>query len=155
MKRSVAALALAAMLAAAFSSAGEAGRMMTLPGIRSPSRNISCLFVPGSGSSGSRLLCSIARSSYAAKLQERCLGPSGQGVDWHGFDLTPRGTGNITCTGGILYSPSTQHPSYVTLPYGKTWSQGVFTCWSRISGVTCRSRTGHGVFISRAAWRLW
>ena len=140
------------MLFAAFSSSGLAASTTTLPGFRSPSRNITCLFVPGSGS---RLLCSVAHSSYAGKLQDRCLGPTGAGVDWHGFDLNPVGKGRITCTGGILYSPATQHPRYVTLPYGKSWRQGVFTCTSRVTGVTCGNRTGHGLFISRASWRAW
>ena len=128
---------------------------MTLPGFRSPSQNISCLYVPGSGGGGSRLLCAIAHSSYAKRLQARCMAPSGAGVDWHGFELTPRRAGGISCSGGILYNPDTQHPKYVTLPYGKTWHEGVFTCVSRITGITCRSRTAHGLFISRASWRGW
>jgi hypothetical protein len=143
------------MLLAALSQSGLAGSTMTLPGFRSPSRNISCLFVPGSAGSGSRLLCAIAHSGYAKSLQQRCMGPTGAGVDWHGFALTPLRTGGISCSGGILYSPATQHPSYVILPYGKTWRQGVFTCWSRVTGVTCRNRTSHGLFISRASWRGW
>ena len=155
MKPSIVTLVLAAMLFAVFSSSGLGASTTTLPGIRSPSGNIKCLFVPGSGSSGSRLLCSIAHSSYAGKLQERCLGQDGSGVDWHGFNLTSGGKGHITCTGGILYSPDTQHPRYVTLPYGKSWRQGVFTCSSRVTGVTCRNRTGYGLFISRASWRVW
>jgi len=154
-KPAVVTLVLAAMLFAALSSSSLAASTIKLPGIRSPSRNITCLFVPGSGGSRSRLLCAIAHSSYAATLQKRCMGPTGAGVDWHGFDLTPLAKGTITCTGGILYSPSTEHPSYVTLPYGKSWRQGAFTCWSRVTGVTCRNRTGHGLFISRAAWRAW
>ena len=152
MRNSLSVLVVAAVLSAALASAGVAGSTTILPGIRSPSGNIKCLFVPGGGG---RLLCSIAHSSYARKLQDRCMGPTGAGVDWHGFNLNPVGKGQITCTGGILYSPGTQHPRYVTLPYGKTWSQGVFTCASRITGVRCRNRTGHGLFISRASWRGW
>jgi len=151
-RKSFSALVVAAVLSAALASTGVAGSTTILPGIRSPSGNIKCLFVPGSGG---RLLCSIAHSSYAQKLQDRCMGPTGAGVDWHGFNLNPAGKGQITCTGGILFSPATQHPRYVTLPYGKSWRQGVFTCMSRITGVTCRNRTGHGLFISRASWRVW
>ena len=147
----------AAVLSTALAATAGAGLTTVLPGFRSPSGNIKCLFVPGGGGSrsSSRLLCSIAQSGYAKKLQNRCLGPTGAGVDWHGFDLNPVGKGRITCTGGILYSPATQHPRYVTLPYGKSWRQGVFTCTSRVTGVTCGNRTGHGLFISRASWRAW
>jgi hypothetical protein len=43
----------------------------------------------------------------------------------------------------------------VNLPYGSRWSQGPFTCWSRLDGVTCRNRSGHGLFISRQGWRAF
>lgn len=83
------------------------------------------------------------------------MGPNGEGVDWHGWSLSPTGRGRVRCSGGILYNPDTQTPTYVTLPYGDSWRQGLYTCTSRISSVTCRSRSGHGLFISRAAWRAW
>lgn len=79
----------------------------------------------------------------------------GGGVDWHGFTLGATKKGAVTCSGGILYDPDTQRPHYVALPYGKSWRQGVFTCFSRVSGVTCRNRQSHGLFISRHAWRAW
>ena len=103
----------------------------------------------------SQLLCSIGQAAYAARLQSRCIGPTGGGVDWHGWRLSPAGKGEVLCSGGILYNPGTQHPRYVTLPYGETWRRGVFTCWSRITGVTCRNPKRHGLFISRQAWRTW
>jgi hypothetical protein len=98
------------------------------------------------------ILCSIAHAYYAGQLQARCLGPSRTGVDWHGFSLGPSTRGRVLCTGGILYSG---RPSYVTLPYGKTWRQGVFICTSRVAGVTCRNPKGHGLFVSRGAWKVW
>ena len=48
-----------------------------------------------------------------------------------------------------------EHPVYRTLAYGKSWQRGPFTCTSRVTGVTCRNRTGHGLFISRQAYRTW
>jgi hypothetical protein len=77
------------------------------------------------------------------------MGPTGTGLDWHGFTLGATRKGLVSCSGGILYKPDTQHPGYVNLPYGKSWRQGVFTCRSRIGGVTCRNRSGQGLFISR------
>jgi len=145
---------LVAAVFVAVAPSGFAASSQTLPGLVSPSGNIKCLYVPGVGTP-SRLLCSVAHARYAAKLQSRCMGPTGVGVDWHGFDLTSTGRGNLLCTGGILYNPATQHPRYLLVGYGKNWRQGVFTCQSRSSGVTCRNRGGHGLFLSRSAWRVW
>jgi hypothetical protein len=122
-----------------------------LPGFHSPSGNIKCLYVPGAP----MLLCEIGQANYAKRLQEQCMMPSGAGVDWHGFTLGPTKRGQVNCSGGILYNPTTQRPSYVNLPYGTRWRHGVFACASRVTGVTCRNARGHGLFISRESWRAW
>jgi hypothetical protein len=31
----------------------------------------------------------------------------------------------------------------------------IFTCSSRATGVTCRNRDGHGLFVARETWRTW
>jgi lipoprotein-anchoring transpeptidase ErfK/SrfK len=56
---------------------------------------------------------------------------------------------------GTLDEPGREHPSYVTLSYGKTWKGSVFTCTSRLNGVTCKNRAGHGLFVSRQSWRAF
>ena len=71
----------------------------------------------------------------------------GAGVDWHGFELSGAGKGHAVCAGGSLLTGN-QHPRYVPLPYGRSWHSGSFTCTSRVAGVTCRSRAGHGFFVS-------
>jgi hypothetical protein len=152
MKAPLIVLAAVAIVAAAFSStASAAGQPDRLPGFRSPTGNIRCLYVPGRPS---LFLCSLARANYAKQLQARCLGPSRSGVDWHGFSLGPTTRGKVLCTGGILYNPI-QRPTYVTLPYAKTWRRGAFTCSSRVTGVTCRNPKGHGLFVSRESWKVW
>ena len=135
-------------------STATAGSTTVLPGFRSPSGNIRCFVVPSS-TLPALLVCSLAHADYTGRLQARCMGPSGGGVDWHGFTLRASGRGTINCTGGILYNPTTQRPSTARLAYGKRWQAGPFTCWSRVIGVTCRNRAGHGLSISRQAWRLW
>jgi hypothetical protein len=132
--------------------AGAAVAKTPLPGIRSPSGNISCLYVTGGGSN---LLCAIRSAGYSSVLQRRCMHPDGSGVDWHGFELGIRAKGRVLCTGGILYNPTTQRPAYATLAYGRSWRRGAFTCASRVTGVTCRNAAGHGVFVSRRSWRTW
>jgi hypothetical protein len=130
--------------------AGIAGATTVLPGIRSPSGNIKCLFVPGPPAT---LLCSLAHADYASSLQAKCM--AGPSVDWHGFQLPATKHGAISCSGGILYNPSTQRPHYVTLAYGGVLRHAMFTCWSRTTGVTCQNRANHGLFISRQTWRTW
>jgi len=75
-----------------------------LPGFRSPSGNIECLVLPR----GRAILCTLGSADYARRLQARCMAPSGAGVDWHGFMLAATGMGAISCSGGILYNPTTQ-----------------------------------------------
>ena len=126
-----------------------------LPGFRSPSGNISCLFIPSSGGAPATILCKLAHADYAKALQARCMGSADAGVDWHGFVLTAARKGTVNCSGGILYNPTTQHPTYITLGYGKTWRQKMFSCTSQVNGVNCSNPHGHGMFISRQTWRTW
>lgn len=120
-----------------------------LPGFRSPSGNIKCLYIPNAPVF---VYCTIAKANYAKSLTAYCAQPR-FGVDWAGFALGRRTKGSVECAGGVLYDPVRQHPSYITLPYGQMWKRGVFTCWSRVNGVTCKNPAGHGLFVSREAWR--
>jgi hypothetical protein len=145
-------LLLPALCALALSLVAEAGAATSLPGIRSPTGNIACLLLPGPARG---LLCTIEHAAYSAKLQARCLGPAGAGVDWHGFTLSPTGKGLANCSGGTQYNPATQHPRLVSLAYGTTRHVGSFTCASSREGLTCRNRRSHGLFLSRQTWRAW
>src|SRR5262249_7366683 len=131
--------------------ASLAGSSVVLPGFRSPSGNITCLY---NSSPPAFLWCSIGQASYARKLTAYCAQPR-IGVDWAGFTLGKKSKGSVECSGGTLYDPTTQHPRYVTLRYGQTWRRGVFTCTSLTSGLTCRNRAGHGLFVSRESYRLF
>jgi hypothetical protein len=157
MKRPLAFLLVAGACALCSATAATAA---TIPGFRSPTGNISCLFIPSAptGSGGrtpATMLCTVKHAEYAKTLQARCLGPTGAGVDWHGFLLPAARKGAVSCSGGALYNPTTQHPSYVTLAYGKTWRQKMFSCTSASNGVNCSNPSGHGMFISRQTWRTW
>ena len=105
---------LGAVLAVAAAPAALARPLETLPGFRTPSRGVSCLLVPF-GTGQGRFSCAVAAAAYAARLQARCRGPVGGGLDWHGFELTPARRGAITCSGGIPSNPATEHPRYGTL----------------------------------------
>lgn len=141
---------LAALAVALATASTAAGAKTPIPGIRTPSLNIRCLYVPGTPPT---LRCDVHSSTYGTRLQNRCI--KVETVDWHGFELSRTGKGKVTCSGGILYSPDTQRPVYRTLPYGRTWRHGGFTCSSARTGLTCRNRAGHGLFLSREFWRAW
>jgi hypothetical protein len=144
-----------ALAGVAFAAVADASAPKPIPGIHSPSGNIRCLFVPPPhASSTPSLHCSITHASYAAELQHQCSAMPA-GVDWHGFELSPARRGAVTCSGGILYDPSTERPEYSTLGYGKTWRHGPYTCTSRVTGLTCTNTNRHGLFISRASWRTF
>jgi hypothetical protein len=139
-------IAAAAMSSAAAGSSGA----RIVPGFRSPSENIHChydpkAFAPPNGTK--RLLtCGLRHADYAMQLQRRC--PAG---DWHGFGLRANTKPTIFCAGNPDFSI---RPVYTTLAYGKSWTRGPFTCTTRITGVS-RNQRGHGLFISRQAYRTW
>ena len=139
-------LLISAVLALAVSASAAA---RTLPGFHSPTGNIKCHYNPhGLAAHGfmPALTCSLDHADYAMALQRRC-----ESGDWHGFTLTPSGRPRIFCPGGA----GGDRVAYKTLAYGKSRQLGQFTCTSRITGVTCRNRTGHGLFVSRQSYRLW
>ena len=143
--------ALLLLLVAAASAA--AAPAAPLPGVRTPSGNIRCFVVPVRPTAHSNLLCTIQRASYTGALQRRCIAPP-TGLDWHGFQLPDRGRAHVVCSGGILYD-GRDRPALRTLAYGRLWRQGPYTCRSRLTGLTCTTRGGHGLSLSRASWRAW
>ena len=132
------------------SSASGSSGARNVPGFRSPSGNISCFYdAKAFAPNGTKrlLTCGLRHADYGMQLQRRCLAG-----DWHGWGLNAQSKPTIFCTGNPNYAI---HPVYTTLAYGKSWQRGPFTCSSRITGVTCRNRAGHGLFISRQAYRIW
>jgi hypothetical protein len=133
---------------------GSAAVAAVLPGVKSPSRNISCFYVPIKPTSRGTLLCDIAQASYLRAVQNRCQARAG--LDWHGFSLVQsHRTAQLVCTGGVLYDIGRDTPRFTVLAYGRTWRSHGFTCISRVTGLTCTNGRGNGLFLSRASYRLW
>jgi len=124
-----------------------------LPGVKTPTRNISCFYVPIKPTARGNLLCDIKRSSYSRAEQNGCQARTG--LDWHGFSLSQRGKATPVCTGGVLYDIGRDTPTFVVLAYGHSWRSHGFTCTSRVTGLTCTNGHGHGLFLSRESNRLW
>jgi hypothetical protein len=133
--------------------AGASAGAALLPGVKTPTLNISCFYVPIKPTARGNLLCDIKRSSYSRAQQNGCQARSG--LDWHGFELSNRGKALPVCTGGVLYDIGRDTPRFVVLAYGHTWRSHGFTCTSRPTGLTCTNGHGHGLFVSRESFRLW
>src|SRR5206468_135197 len=107
--------ALALLSLSALVLTGGALATVTLPGFRSPSGNIRCF----RNAEPPRVLhCSIGQAAYAKRLTAFCAAPP-IGVDWGGFELGPARKATVTCTGGVLYDPSTQRLPTAVLAYGR------------------------------------
>lgn len=132
---------------------GSAAQAAPLPGVKTPTRNISCFYVPIKPTTHGNLLCDIKTSSFSRAQQNRCQARTG--LDWHGFELSDRGKAQPVCTGGVLYDIGRDTPRFVVLAYGRTWRSHSFTCRSRLAGLTCTNGHGHGLFLSRASYRLY
>ena len=121
-----------------------------LPGVVTPTGNIHCFYVPAKPA---HLLCDIHRAAYSAREQDGCQARAG--LDWHGWEVYATRRTTTVCSGGILYNSNKDKPVFRRLAYGRTWHFGAFTCTSRFTGLTCATGTGHGIFLSRQAWRGW
>ena len=130
--------------------AGPQAARTPIPGVKTPTGNIRCLYVPGPPG---HLLCDIFKASYSQREQNGCMARAG--LDWHGWELAATKPGLPTCSGGILYNSNENVPHYVKLAYGKKWTYQGFTCSSALTGLTCKNRAGHGLFISRESWRAF
>jgi uncharacterized protein DUF6636 len=139
----------AAVLLAAATGAAAAPR----PGVRTPTGNIVCFYVPERPTTHGNLLCNVKVAEYARVAQAKCMARAG--LDWHGFELPWRGAGELECAGGILYDVGRDHPVPHTLAYGARWRYRGFTCVSRRTGLACTNGRGHGLILSRQEWRAW
>jgi hypothetical protein len=138
---------------AALVAVAPAALAAPLPGVRTPSRNISCFVVPVRPTTRSNLLCGIRHAAYAAAAQRACTARAS--LDWHGFGLSRAGRATLVCSGGILYDSGRDAPVYTVLAYGRSWRSHGFACRSQTTGLTCTNGHGHGLFLSRESYRLW
>ncbi|HIK06116.1 MAG TPA: hypothetical protein IGS40_15595 [Trichormus sp. M33_DOE_039] len=114
-------------------------------GFQTPTGNIHCELV---GEEQENLRCEIG-----SLLKPRPPQPY-RGFcefDWGGgLLLSDVGKPNILCISDTIRDRN----KYV-LPYGRSWSNGGFTCVSRSTGLTCTNTTGNGFFLSREKWRVF
>lgn len=99
-----------------------------------PSKNIGCTYTPAGGTSVytprdnlAELSCSRIEPTYVTVI----LGTKGAATKIEN-------PGEQGCCSDVQ-----------VLAYGKTFSAGSFDCVAKTSGLTCKSRTGHGFTMSR------
>ena len=69
----------------------------------------------------------------------------------HAFQVSESGAGEAICAGDTVLSATEKH----TIPYGKTWLLGPFSCTAEQSGLTCRNGGGHGFKLSVQSQKLF
>jgi uncharacterized protein DUF6636 len=103
---------------------------------RTPSKNIYCAWLSGPQT----LRCDIL--SGVKPLPPK---PASCDFDWGaGYEVKRTGRARILCVSDSVVTSSAK-----VLRYGQSWSRGGFTCISRVTGLRCRNRSGHGFFLSR------
>ena len=125
---------------AAFTAGGTPlSALAALPSFHTPSGNIGCIKF------GGQLRCDIGQKSWHGPAQHASCPLA------YGDSFTLRATGRPiwTCHGDTALHLGR------ALPYGTTWRSGPFTCISRITGLSCANRQGHGFFLSRQYYRTF
>ncbi len=105
---------------------------------KSPTGNISCLFLIGDQVS---VRCDLAQLNRSFTHQ-----PNECGEDWgdsFGVDETSK-RGELLCHGDTVADPSAQ-----VLDYGSTISHFGIVCSSSKAGMTCQNNAGHGFAVAR------
>jgi hypothetical protein len=135
------ALAGALSLAGTGTGAAQSGHART-SSFNTPSGNIGCIAF------GHNLRCDIAQKDWAApRAQRPCHLVRGDSLE-----MTGTGRPIWTCHGDTALAP---RGSRRALAYGSRWHWGPFTCASRVTGLTCTNRRGHGFFLSRQSYRVF
>jgi hypothetical protein len=118
---------------------------------KTPSGNIVCFHSPGPKDRPRAFLgCGIKTGLKPAPPRRRCKegGYAGDRVE-----LFATGRVHVpSCAGDPGPFVGLKLGARV-LGYGKTWSGGGLRCRSTFKGLTCRNKSGHGFFLSRAKWR--
>ncbi len=110
---------------------------------RTPSGNISCMYVRDTGLDEAALL----RCDIASGLRPEPAG--GCELDWTGLSLPPAGRARAVCAGDTAFDPDA-----VVLAYGTQWEADGIECESGESGLRCENGAGNGFFLSRERWTL-
>jgi hypothetical protein len=116
---------------------------------RTPTGNIVC-FHAGARPGPALVLCGIKSGLKPAPPRRSCT--EGEFVSDR-VELRVTGRTEVPSCAGDPGPFVGLHVGAHVLGYGKTWSGSGLRCTSAIAGLTCRNRSRHGFFLSRAHWR--
>jgi uncharacterized protein DUF6636 len=136
-------LAVGCLVVVVLASAAAAAPPLHSKTFRTPSRNISCAFFPASVTGTAMFRCDLL-SGLSPEPKQHCEG------DWTGASMRLHGRAGPTCAGDTVYDQRAP-----ILAYGRTWTRAGLSCISRMTGLTCRNRDGHGFFLARERWRVF
>ncbi len=141
----------AVVLGATFPSAAGALAGASSSGFfRTPSGNIECEHAYGLALDG---VTKIFHVRCAIKSGIKPLPPRKAGCSrYHSVAMRPTGRSawaDAECPGLDAPDAPFGDPSAI-LAYGRTWKGNGMSCTSAVAGLTCRNRSGHGFFLSRA-----
>jgi len=149
-------LAVAAVLAAIAASpvAADSSTAVRSGYLRTPSGSVYCDYLYGGATKAYRYV----RCGFRGSLVPPEPKPRGgcRVVDYVGNRVVLHQTGRGTtepCAGDA--GPFADPQAARTVPLGKTWHGGPFSCTSSKTGMTCRNSGGHGFFLARRHWRLF
>ena len=140
-------LALSVLAAAALAGAGTAGAAkVTISYFKTPSGNIVCMYSRGLAGTKPGVDCAIKSGLKPPPPKVKCR--EGDPTDVFVFIATTGRAHEPSCAGDPGPIVGEKHAK--VLRYGHKFHRPGLTCTSRTSGLTCRNKSGHGFFLSRA-----
>jgi hypothetical protein len=122
--------------------AAQPKRILHLKTFRTPSGNIGCAMYEG----GAR--CDIRKRDWKPLPRPAaCSREVGYG---QGLEVPAGGEAGFVCAGDTALDPSAS-----SLAYGTASRVGGSECISRMDGITCVNRAGHGFFISIQSYQVF
>ena len=107
---------------------------------RMPSNNVFCAYISSTSPRYTYLRCDIMSHLKPMPSSAGCVEGS-RGVS---VSMNVYGRATYPCSSDTVYNTNARK-----LAYGKTWSKGGFTCTSRMTGLKCTNKSGHGFFLSK------
>jgi hypothetical protein len=121
---------------------GDTIRVTDFLAFKTPSGKIGC----ATTKDPTTLRCDTKYETSFSRSGHKCT----EGDYGHSFEVLPTGPGQAICAGDTVLSAANAR----TIPYGKTWLLGPFSCTAQQSGLTCRNGAGHGFALSVQSQRL-
>lgn len=125
------------VLFAAVAAVAAAPAAAKIVSFQTPSRNIGC--IGETAAAGNTVRCDIRVRNWSPPPR-----PRGCTLDWgQGLTLDARGRARFVCAGDTALNNGRR------LAYGTSIRIGTIVCRSRVTGLTCTNRRGHGFTLSR------